>query len=37
VVVCAVGYEPVSLLLAENRVIFGKNSEEIEENPRKPL
>jgi len=32
--VCAVRYEPVSLLLAKNRVIFEKNSERIAENTK---
>ena len=33
-VVCAVRYEPVSLLLAKNRAIFEKNSERIAENTK---
>ena len=36
-VVCAVRYEPVSLLFAKNRVIFRKNSERIARNTRKRL
>jgi hypothetical protein len=36
-VVCAVLYEPVSLLFAKNRVIFRKNSERIARNTRKRL
>jgi hypothetical protein len=33
-VVCAVRYEPISLLLAKNRAIFEKNSERIAENTK---
>jgi hypothetical protein len=36
-VVCAVRYEPVSLLLPKNRVIFEKNSEKIVENTKRRL